>query len=176
MVPVKRHRGEPGHTRDTRDTRTHKGTRTTHRRTSQPSKPTNNTHPARQRDDRSHGRLKSQNSRRPGADRTPRPTQKRPPPANPTLLWLPVPVKRHRGEPGQNRGARTHKGTRTTQTNLTTIQTHQQHTPRKSPVKSMTPRGARYRYEYRSIFAIVGLGTRGPRGPSSLDRDDLLQL
>ena len=28
-VPVKRHRGEPGHTRDTRDTRTHKGTRTT---------------------------------------------------------------------------------------------------------------------------------------------------
>jgi len=29
VVPVKRHRGEPGHTRDTRDTRTHKGTRTT---------------------------------------------------------------------------------------------------------------------------------------------------
>jgi hypothetical protein len=27
-VPVKRHRGEPGHTRDTRDTRTHKGTQT----------------------------------------------------------------------------------------------------------------------------------------------------
>jgi hypothetical protein len=27
--PVKRHRGEPGHTRDTRDTRTHKGTQTT---------------------------------------------------------------------------------------------------------------------------------------------------
>jgi len=37
-----------------------------HRRTSQPSKPTSNTHPARQRDDRSRGRL---NSRRPGADR-----------------------------------------------------------------------------------------------------------
>ena len=70
-VPVKRHRGEPGHTRDTRDTRTH-GTRGRtkahgpHRRTSQPSKPTNNTYPARQRDDRSRGRL---NSRRPGADR-----------------------------------------------------------------------------------------------------------
>jgi hypothetical protein len=70
-IPVKRHRGEPGHTRDTRDTRTH-GTRGRtkahgpHRRTSQPSKPTNNTHPARQRDDRSRGRL---NSRRPGADR-----------------------------------------------------------------------------------------------------------
>jgi hypothetical protein len=27
-VPVKRHRGKPGHTRDTRDTRTHKGTQT----------------------------------------------------------------------------------------------------------------------------------------------------
>jgi len=27
-LPVKRHRGEPGHTRDTRDTRTHKGTQT----------------------------------------------------------------------------------------------------------------------------------------------------
>jgi len=28
MLPVKRHRGEPGHTRDTRDTRTHKGIQT----------------------------------------------------------------------------------------------------------------------------------------------------
>ena len=28
-VPVKRHRGEPGHTRDTRDTRAHAGTRNT---------------------------------------------------------------------------------------------------------------------------------------------------
>jgi hypothetical protein len=28
FLPVKRHRGEPGHTRDTRDTRTHKGTQT----------------------------------------------------------------------------------------------------------------------------------------------------
>lgn len=25
-------------------------------------------------------------------------------------------------------------------------------------------------------FAIAGLGTRGPRGPSSLDRDDLLDI
>jgi hypothetical protein len=33
-------------------------------------------------DDRNRGRL---NSRSPGADRTPRPTQKRPPPVNPTL-------------------------------------------------------------------------------------------
>ncbi len=56
---LQRHRGEPGHTGHTRDTRTHEGTRTfgPHRRTSQPSKPTNNTQPARQRDDRSRGRL-----------------------------------------------------------------------------------------------------------------------
>jgi hypothetical protein len=91
-VPVKRHRTHTGHTRvDTRhDTRAHKGhtDHTDERRTSQPSKPTNNTQPARQRDDRSRGRL---NSRRPGADRSPRPTQKRPPPANPTL---PPPVPR----------------------------------------------------------------------------------
>ena len=67
-----------GHTRATRGrTRAHGP----HRRTSQPAKPTN-TQPARQRDDRSRGRL---NSRKPEADRSPRPTQKRPPPANPTL-------------------------------------------------------------------------------------------
>jgi hypothetical protein len=56
--PVKRHRGEPGHTRDTRDTRTHKGTRTTQTNLTT-IQPTNNTHPARQRDDRSRGRLNS---------------------------------------------------------------------------------------------------------------------
>ena len=108
-----------------------------HRRTSQPSKPTNNTHPARQRDDRSRGRL---NSRRPGADRSPRPTQKstgtvlqystgRKTPGEPGHLYSSlyryctgkyrcstVPVKRHRGSrdthtckktPG---GAGTHTG------------------------------------------------------------------
>ena len=64
---VKRHRGEPGHTRDTHGTRgrtkAHRRYRRAHGphagRTSQPSKPTNNTHPARQRDDRSRGRLNS---------------------------------------------------------------------------------------------------------------------
>jgi len=61
FLPVKRHRGEPGHTRDTRRTR---GRTKAHRRISQPTKPTNNTHPARQRDDRSRGRL---NSRKPEA-------------------------------------------------------------------------------------------------------------
>ena len=36
-VPVKRHRGEPGHTRDTRDTRAHARAHGSHGRTSQPS-------------------------------------------------------------------------------------------------------------------------------------------
>ena len=84
-VPVKRHRGEPGHTRDTR---THKGTRT-----AQTSLTTIQTHqqlsqPACQRDDRSRGRL---NSRRPGADRSPRPTQKRPPPSEYSTGTVPGP-------------------------------------------------------------------------------------
>jgi len=43
-----------------------------------------------------------------------------------------VPVKTHRGEPGLPRDTRTHKGTRTAQTNITTIQTHQQRTTRTS--------------------------------------------
>ena len=47
--------GEPGHTRDTHGTRGRTKAHGPRRRTSQPSKPTNNTHPARQRDDRSRG-------------------------------------------------------------------------------------------------------------------------
>ena len=43
QVPVKRHRGEPGHTRDTR-------AHGSHRRTSQPSKPTMQTTAVRSRD------------------------------------------------------------------------------------------------------------------------------
>ena len=81
-VPVKRHRGEPGNSREIHGTRGHTKAHGPRRRTSQPSKPTNNTHPARQRDDRSRGRL---NSHRPRADRSPRQAQKRPSPANPTL-------------------------------------------------------------------------------------------
>ncbi len=61
IIPVKRHRGEPGHSRDTHGrTRTHGP----HRRTSQPSKPTN-AQPARQRDDRSRGRLNSRSAASP---------------------------------------------------------------------------------------------------------------
>ena len=105
-LPVKRHRGEPGHTRDTRDTRTHKGTRTTQTNLTTIQTHHNNTHPARaarQRDDRSRGRL---NSRRPGADRTPRPTQKRPPPANPTLPPPAVPLPERLPAPARKRSAK----------------------------------------------------------------------
>ena len=91
LLPVKRHRGEPGHTRDTRDTRahallpvkryrgepghtrdthgTHGRTRAhgSHRRTSQPSKP--NDTPARPRDGRNRGRLNSRSRPRGGRSR-----------------------------------------------------------------------------------------------------------
>ena len=50
---------------------------------------------------------------------------------------LTVPVKRHRGEPGHTRTG--HTGTRFTQTNLTTIQTHQP-TQQPTAVRSR-PRG-----------------------------------
>ena len=63
------HAGAQGHTDHTDEPHDH------------PNSPTH-TQPARQRDGRNRGRL---NSRRPGADRSPRSTQKRPPPANPTL-------------------------------------------------------------------------------------------
>ena len=46
------------------------------------------------------------------------------------IVWS-EPVKRHRGEPGHTRDTRAHTGTRKTQTNLTTIQTHE-HTTRTS--------------------------------------------
>ena len=51
---------DTGGSRDTQDTHGTRGRTKAHgphRRTSQPSKPTNNTQPARQRDDRSRGRL-----------------------------------------------------------------------------------------------------------------------
>ena len=70
-----------------RDSRGHTGTRIT--QTNLTTIPTHQMDPclhqnapARLRDDRIRGRL---NSRFPGADRSLRPTQKRPPPANPTL-------------------------------------------------------------------------------------------
>ena len=71
--------GAGTHTGHTRDTRAHAGTRITRTNlTTIHPKPT--THPHENRD-----RLNSRkDSRKPGVDRSPRPTQKRPPPANPT--------------------------------------------------------------------------------------------
>ena len=78
--------GAGTHTGHTRDTRAHTGTRITPRRTSQITDPMNITcFIQTQRHTRTttrRPRLNSRmNSRRPGADRSPRPTQKRPPPA-----------------------------------------------------------------------------------------------
>ena len=70
VCPVGTHARETGHTGD--EPHNH------------PPKP--NDTPARPRDGRNRDRLNSRkNSRKPGVDRTLRPTQKRPPPANPTL-------------------------------------------------------------------------------------------
>jgi hypothetical protein len=99
-VPIKRHRGEPGHTRDTHGTRGRTRAHGSHRRTSQPSKvpnpPTHKTQPARQRDDRSRGRLNQGDSTAAG-----------PEPTAPRGRLRSVPVKRHRGS---RRGAGTHTG------------------------------------------------------------------
>ena len=71
-VPVKRHRGEPGHTRDTQaHTRTHGG----HSRTSQPSKP--NDTPARPRDSRNPKPRPTQQQQEQPQARTPEPTTPR---------------------------------------------------------------------------------------------------
>ena len=81
-VPVKRHRGTPGHHGTHGRTRAHGS----HGRTSQPSTQTQRhtrTTARRPKPRPTHNSRK--NSRRPGVDRSPRPTQKRPPPANPTL-------------------------------------------------------------------------------------------
>ena len=83
VVPVKTQRGEPGHTTDTHG---HGRARGSHRRTSRPSKPTKTpATAARQPNPRPTQQphlCRSPSS--PGAERSPRPTQKRPPPANPT--------------------------------------------------------------------------------------------
>ena len=83
VVPVKTQRREPGHTTDTHG---HGRARGSHRRTSRPSKPTKTpATAARQPNPRPTQQphlCRSPSS--PGAERSPRPTQKRPPPANPT--------------------------------------------------------------------------------------------
>ena len=106
-VPVKRHPGT--HRGHTRDTRAHTGTRITQTNLTTIQTQRHTRSPARPRDGRNRGRL---NSRRPGADRSPRPTQKRPPPANPTLPPpaprappRPAPARK-RSANGRNEGAR----------------------------------------------------------------------
>ena len=89
-LPVKRHRGS----RDTHGT--HKRTRGHTDHTDEPHNhpnPTTHPHDHATAETRNRGRLNSsKNSRRPGADHSPRPTQKRPPPANPTTCLHPQPV------------------------------------------------------------------------------------
>ena len=91
--------GEPGRIRDTH--RTHG----THGRTDHTDEPHNHPNPddtpARPRDGRNRSRLNSRmNSRGPGADRSPRPTQKRPPAQqtrpclHPLPERLPAPARR----------------------------------------------------------------------------------
>jgi hypothetical protein len=75
--------GEPGHTRDTRDGRTRANG--SHGRTSLPSTQTQRHKPARKPRPIQQPQEQPQ-ARRAGVDRSPRPTQKRPPPA------IPVPV------------------------------------------------------------------------------------
>ena len=86
--PVKRHRGEPGHTHGTHGRTRAQGS---HRRTSQPH-PNPPTHPQPHDHDRIRGRL---NSRRPGGGEWRGG-------GVPVLTGLPV--KRHRGEPGHTAG------------------------------------------------------------------------
>ena len=111
--PVKRHRGEPGHTRDTRDTRAHAGTRITRTNlTTIHSNPTCNDTPAHENRDRLNSR---KNNRKPGVDRSL--------PVQHSTVPVPgcsVPVKRHWGEPGHTRETRDtrvqrHRGSRDTQ-------------------------------------------------------------
>ena len=124
--------GAPGHTRDTHTG--HAGAQGHTDHTDEPHKlahkqPNSPTHTTRT------------SARRP----KPRPTQH-------------LPVKRHRGEPGHTRDTRTHKGTRTAQTNLTTIQTHQQLTTRTSArrPKTLKPRPTLtgYRYSTSTVFIV----------------------
>ena len=131
--PVKRHRGEPGHTRDTRDTRAHAGTRITRTNlTTIHSNPT--THPHENRD-----RLNSRkNNRKPGVDRSL--------PVQHSTVPVPgcsVPVKRHWGEPGHTRETRDtrvqrHWGSRDTQETDTDVREHHKPTSKTGTVATST--------------------------------------
>ena len=102
LYTEKSYRGEPGHTHGTHGThgrtRAHGSHVDEHLTTIQ----THNDAPARPRDGRNRDQLNSRKySRRPRVDRSPRPTQKRPPPANPTLVQFPAGVFFATGESGK---------------------------------------------------------------------------
>ena len=104
-VPVKRHRGSRDtHGAHTRGTRAHKGTRITptNLTTIQIHQHTHNPHVSATAETAAR-QTQGLNSRRPGADRSPRSTQKRPPPANPTL---PPPAPRAPLSPRLLKGSR----------------------------------------------------------------------
>ena len=90
---VKRHRGEPGHTRDTRDTRAHAGTRITQTNLTT-IHPNPTTHPhdhatAETAADSTAARTAAGARTSRPDDRSPRPTQKRPPQTLPPPPSLP---------------------------------------------------------------------------------------
>ena len=92
--PVKRHRGEPGHTRDTRDTRAHAGTRIT-RTNLTTIHPTPSGHKPARKPHGSHGRTSqpSTQTQRHKPARKPRPTQQpQEQPQARSRVPVPVPV------------------------------------------------------------------------------------
>ena len=90
-VPVKRHRGEPGHTRDTRDTRAHAGTRIT-RTNLTTIHPNPSGHKPARKPHGSHGRTSqpSTQTQRHKPARKPRPTQQ--PQEQPQARSRPLPA------------------------------------------------------------------------------------
>ena len=93
-MPVKRHRGEPGHTRDTRDTRTHKGTQTnlTTNRTHQQTRYRYRGEPGHARDTRTHKGTRTAQTNlttiQTHQQHTPRTSARRPKPRpTPRYLW-----------------------------------------------------------------------------------------
>ena len=149
--------GAGTHGTHTRDTRAHTGTRIT-----QTNLKTIQTHRHTRTTTRRRGRLKSQHCdsttdcRRPGADRSPRPTQKRPPPYRPplpvfgtrysysvrfTVVSVPVLQLRHRfKDTGTHTRLQTirHKN-RSPQTNLKTNPTRFPPAPTHAPDHTRTP-------------------------------------
>ena len=147
IVPVKRHRGEPGHSRDTQaHTRTHGGHSED---TDEPHKhpnPTTHPHDHATAETRNRGRLNnSKNSRRPGApdhSHSPRPTDSEEAAPTPQRTR---PGKKTPGGAGTHtrdtQASSAHADTRITQTNLTTHGSHRRtgYPPSLQSVRHNTP-------------------------------------